>query len=448
MSDDTKQAYAVSLGCPRNRVDTEKMLSALDSLGFESTLVPEDADLILVNTCAFLGSAVKESIETILELAENKKHKCKALVVTGCFPARYKNELLKRELPEVDLFLDPSQEDMLAELVRLKSRELSPKRDVSRKTGRMLTTPAGSAYLRVSDGCNRQCSFCIIPKLRGMQKSRPIEEILLEAKDLVSKGVVEINLVAQDLSAYGRDLQGGRTCLADLLVELDKVKGLEWIRCMYLYPSGIDDQLIDVISKMSRIAPYLDVPIQHVSSTVLKAMKRGYGYNRVESLIKKLRHRLPRFNLRTTVMVGHPGETGKDFEELLSFIQRVRFEHLGAFRFSPEQEASAFFLEGRPTAGESYNRWRRIMAVQRKIARSKQRSYIGREVDVLITGQADESTMLNTGRHSGQAPDVDGRVYVRLWEESPNQLEVGRIYRVKIEKAMDYDLLGVALEGR
>jgi len=437
-----KTAHLVSLGCARNRVDSELMLGSLARAGYAYSDDPATASLIVVNTCGFLGSAVEESVNTILEAARFKiEGRCKTLVVAGCLPRRYPAELAE-ELHEVDLLIGPDEAAQLGRMLAGEQRVclgdlsgLPPAR-----APRQLTTPPGTAYLRVSEGCDRRCAFCLIPALRGSQRSRPVREIVAEARRLVGQGVVELNLVAQDLSAYGEDLPG-KPRLANLLEALDSVKDLQWIRCLYLYPRRVDDRLVRALARLQRVVPYADVPVQHVSDRVLKAMRRGYDGAYARRLVERLREQVPGIALRTTVLVGHPGEGRREFDELMRFLERARFEHLGAFRYSAEHGTPAAAME-RPSGRDSYNRWRKVMALGRRISRQQQRALVGQTLDVLVEGYSAETELLLEGRHAGQAPEVDGVVYVNA-----GQAEAGRIQPVHITRALDHDLIGELVYG-
>ena len=437
MGSSKKTAHLVSLGCARNRVDSELMLGALARAGYSHVSDPARARLIVINTCGFLGSAVEESVNTILEAARMKTEGlCRTLVVAGCLPRRYPAELAE-ELSEVDLFIGPDEAAQLDRLLAGRERVCLGELDglPPARAPRALTTPPGTAYLRASEGCDRRCAFCLIPALRGKQRSRPVRELTAEARRFAALGVVELNLIAQDLSSYGEDLPG-KPRLAELLEALDGVKGVRWIRLLYLYPRRVDDRLVRALARLQRVVPYVDVPVQHVADRVLKAMRRGYDGAYVRRMVQRLREAVPGIALRTTVLVGHPGEGPREFAALMRFLEQARFEHLGAFRYSRE--------DGTPAAGmpqvsgrDSYHRWRKVMALGRRISRQQQRALVGQTLDVLVEGYSGETDLLLEGRHARQAPEVDGVVYI-----NEGQAEAGRIHPVRITRAMDHDLIG------
>lgn len=434
-----KSLYMMTLGCPKNRVDSEVMLGTLTQRGYQ--LVPEaaDAEVIVINTCAFIGPAKQESIDNILELAEYKKTgKCNTLVVTGCLSQRYSGDLQK-DMPEVDHFLGTSAYAQIGDLLAAEAapRMVIPDPDYihDAKTPRINSSPSYTAYLKISEGCDNACAFCIIPTLRGGQRSRPIKDIVAEAKKLADEGVVELNLVAQDLTAYGHDLPG-KPKLWELLKELCKVD-VKWIRLHYAYPRVFPDELIDVIASEPKIAKYLDMPVQHASDKLLRSMKRGRDSVFLKGLLEKIRARVPGIVMRTSLIVGLPGETEEDFELLKEFVKEQRFERLGVFQYSDEEGTAAYDMEPKVPKKTIERRWREIMAIQQRINREQHKKLIGKRLEVLVSGAAEESNDLLVGRHEGQAPEIDGQVYINDGLAYP-----GEIVTVEITEAHAYDLVG------
>ncbi len=434
-----KQLYMRTLGCPKNRVDSEVMLGTLAGKGFTLVPNPADADVIVVNTCAFLSSAVEESIDTIVELGEFKKHgRCETLVVTGCLPQRHGVEI-SSQLPEVDHFLGTGSFASIGDLLATENapRQVIPDPEyiLSAGTPRINSMPAYTAYVKISEGCDNKCAFCIIPKLRGAQRSRPIADIVTEATRLAASGVKELNLVAQDLTAYGHDLPG-RPKLHELLRALAKVE-VAWIRLHYAYPRDFPDALISAMAEEPRVAKYLDMPVQHASDRLLRRMRRGRDAAFITGLIDKLRAKVPGIVMRTSLIVGLPGETDDDFKLLLQFVARMRFERLGVFRYSDEAGTASFEMEEKVPQNVINRRWRELMALQRRISRETNRSLIGATLPVLVEGVSDESEHLLVGRHQGQAPEIDGQVYINDGSALP-----GDLVNVQMSAAHDYDLVG------
>lgn len=433
----------VSLGCPKNLVDSEYILGLLAEHGYEITEEPGQAGVVIVNTCAFIRSAVEESIETVLELAELKKTGlCQTLVVVGCLPQRYKNDLAA-SLPEVDLFLGTGELATLPGLLEAPPQSHAPGRGFWSRPGfvpagpgpRLRSAPFFSAYLKIAEGCSNVCSYCLIPSLRGPLRSRPLSVLVEEATVLAESGVKELILIAQDTTAYGRDLASGHD-LARLLTELAQVQGLEWLRVMYAYPAGITENLIKVMAALPKVCPYLDLPLQHVSPSVLARMRRP-GPTDLLGLIFRLRRDIPGLTLRTTMMTGFPGETDQDFELLMDFISQARFDRLGVFKFSPEEGTPAAKASGQIAQQVKENRRVRLMARQKRISREINEAMIGRIIPVLVEGLSPETDLLLAGRSQGQAPDIDGLVYINEGTASP-----GEIRPVLITAAHDYDLVG------
>lgn len=441
-----KKIHFVSLGCPKNRVDTEVMVGVAAKGGFELTPEADDAEVIVVNTCGFIGEAKRESIETIFELAELKKvGRCEKLVVTGCLSQRYPTELAE-QMPEVDHFLGSSDMLKLARVLEGEAERMlvgNPAEWVVRASDpRVVTGSRSSAYLKIAEGCNRTCAFCTIPQFRGKQRSRPADDVVREAEQLAAQGIVEVNLISQDTIAYGRDQdRAARSTLAELVARVAEVPGLRWVRVFYLYPETIDEALIDLLANHPRVVPYVDMPLQHASDAMLKKMRRGHGKDRQRRVVERLRKSIPDLSFRTAFIVGHPGETDADFEELCEFVRWARFEHMGVFRYSDEETSRSADMDGKVPPLVAANRWRRLMALQRKIARETNKALVGRELEVLVEGPSEEHELVMAGRHRGQAPEIDGQVYLSGGEMLPGQMR-----RVRVTQASDYDLVGDVLD--
>ncbi len=435
--------YFHSLGCPKNRLDTEVMLGSLALEGFAIAERLEDADAVVVNTCSFIESAREESIRAILDVAERRESgELRALVVAGCLPQRYGAELA-RELPEVDAFVGTGTfrdigailGDALAGRSRGVYVEAGRTHLYDEHAPRLLVGPTHSAYLKISEGCDRVCAFCAIPGIRGRFQSRTPDSVVAEARQLAAAGVRELNLVAQDATAFGKDLPG-RPRLSALLRELDAVEGLDWVRQLYLYPSAIDDELIEVLGSGQRVLPYVDVPLQHASDRMLRVMKRGTTADRQHRLVERLRAGIPGLTLRTTVIVGFPGETEEDFEELLEFVREVRFDRLGVFRYSDEEGTAAFEFADKVPRAVARERYRRLTDLQRDIMREKLDAMVGREALVLVDEVRPEPAR---GRMASQAPEIDGVVFLK------GDVEPGDLVRVRITGVRDVDLEASAL---
>jgi len=431
--------HFVSLGCAKNRVDTEVMLGVSDQSGFQLVDEATDAEVIVINTCGFIGAAKKESIETILEMSGHKERgTCRTLVVAGCLSQRYPDELAS-ELPEVDHFLGSS--DMLklkTVLGGTPDRMLvgNPAQYTMRADDpRVLTGETHRAYVKIAEGCNRECSFCAIPSFRGKQRSRAIPDLLREAELLAAAGVVELNLISQDTIAYGRDLPE-RESLTDLLTALGDVDGIRWVRAHYLYPETLTDPLIEVFSQHEKVLPYIDMPLQHASDSMLRAMRRGHGGERMYKVVERLRRAIPDLVFRSTFIVGHPGETQQDFDELLKFVEWAELDHVGVFLYSPEEGTRSAEMGDTVDPAVAEARHAELMSIQRPISRARLELRIGTELDVLVEGVSDESEWLLQGRWWGQAPEVDGSVYL-----ANGTARVGEIRRVLVTDAADYDLM-------
>ncbi len=432
----------VSLGCDKNLVDTEVMLGLLASRGHQMVDSEENADVIVINTCCFIHDAKEESIQTILEMAEYKKAgSCKALIVTGCLAQRYKQEIID-EIEEVDAVLGTTSYDKIVEAIdeALAGHTSVEMTDIDAlplvESKRLVTTGGHFAYLKIAEGCDKHCTYCIIPKIRGNFRSVPIERLLKEAEDLVAQGVKEIILVAQETTLYGKDLYGEKS-LHKLLRELCKISGLRWIRILYCYPEEITDELIQVIKEEDKICNYLDLPIQHASDGILKRMGRRTSKEHLVEIIGKLRKEIPDIAIRTTLITGFPGETQEQHEELMEFVDEMEFDRLGVFTYSPEEDTPAAVMSDQIPEDVKEDRQAELMELQQEIAFDLAEEMIGREVLVMIEGKvADENAYV--GRTYKDAPNVDGLIFV----ESEEELMSGDFARVRITGALEYDLMG------
>ncbi|WP_373112254.1 30S ribosomal protein S12 methylthiotransferase RimO [Dorea formicigenerans] len=432
----------ISLGCDKNLVDSEVMLGLLDKKGYQIVDSEEDADIIVVNTCCFIHDAKEESIQTILEMAEYKKEgKLKALIVTGCLAQRYQQEIID-EIPEVDAVLGTTSYDHIVEAVEealagnghvvLEDVDALP--DVKEK--RLVTTGGHYAYMKIAEGCDKHCTYCIIPKLRGNYRSVPMEKLLAEAKDLADQGVKELILVAQETTVYGKDLYGEKS-LHKLLRELCKISGIQWIRILYCYPEEIYDELIQTIKEENKVCHYLDLPIQHASDAVLKRMGRRTSKAQLVEIIEKLRKEIPDISLRTTLITGFPGETQEQHEELKNFVDEMEFDRLGVFTYSPEEDTPAATMTEQIPEEVKEDRQAELMELQQEIAFDLAEDMVGREVLVMIEGKvADENAYV--GRTYKDAPNVDGLIFINTDEE----LMSGDFARVRVTGALEYDLIG------
>ena len=444
----------ISLGCPKNLVDSEVMMGQLKATGYEITADASEADTVVVNTCGFIDSAKKESIEAILEAARLKTDgKATRLVVAGCLVERYRDEL-KASLPEVDAFIGTSQiNDILAvcnpktdtrslPVISLGNQSATYLYDES--TPRVLATPSHYAFIKIAEGCDRPCAFCFIPQMRGHFRSRRFGSIVAEAQQLAEEGVKELILVAQDSSRYGEDL-GKQDALAHLLRELSHTEGIEWVRVMYTYPTHISDGFLDVLAEEPKAVKYLDMPLQHASQNVLKLMKRGGNRASLEKLIKRVRDRVPGIAVRTTFIAGFPGETAADFEELLAFVKNVEFDRVGVFTYSDEEGTPAFDLPDKVDPRTARQRRARLMKEQARISRRRNKARIGERVRVIFEGESNESELLWQGRMETQAPDIDGCILINDAPEGFASLP-GDFVTVEITEAQQYDLVGRIVE--
>jgi ribosomal protein S12 methylthiotransferase len=441
----------VSLGCPKNLVDSEVMLGLTRQAGHTLTSDPADADVLVVNTCAFIESARQESIDAILEMAAQKTAgRCRRLVVTGCLSERYRDEL-QRQIPEIDVVLGTDEVPTIVDAVSgrlaggaahplplIRPGRGEPTYLYDAETPREIATPGHFAYVKVAEGCDYACSFCIIPRLRGRYRSRPADSIVREAQSLVDRGVREIILVSQDTTFYGVD-RGERGALARLLTRLNRIDGLTWIRLLYLYPTTVTDETLAAMADCEKVCGYVDLPLQHVARRVLRQMRRPGGRAAYERLIRRIRHRVPGVALRTTFIVGFPGETAEEFSELASFVREVRFDHLGVFTYSHEEGTPAGQLEDSVPRRVKLARQRALMSLQQRLVARANRARVGERVAVLMDGPSPESTLVLTGRLEGQAPDIDSAVY--LTEADLAALKAGDLVEATVTAARGYDLV-------
>lgn len=439
----------VSLGCPKNLVDSETMLGLIHEENYEITNDPSEAEIIIVNTCGFIESAKEESINTILQMAEYKKSgSCKYIIVTGCLSQRYAEELFN-ELPEADAIAGVEVYDEIGSIIkRVMNGERfimleRSKPDViytSKETflPRILTTPSYTAYLKIAEGCDNCCSYCAIPKIRGPYRSKPMEQVLKEAKALADNGVKELIVVAQDTTRYGEDLPGGKLLLADLLKELNKIESLKWIRVMYCYPNNFTDELIETFASLDKVCKYVDLPLQHASNRLLASMNRYDTKEEVETLLAKLRKRIPEIVIRTTFIVGFPGETDADFEELKEFVEQQRFENAGVFAYSQEEGTVAGAMPNQIPDEIKQERYHELMALQAQISEEIHKDTEGQTLEVLVEGIEEDGSGLHYGRSYREAPDIDGLVFI----ENPGDIEPGCFIKVNILQGFTYESVG------
>lgn len=439
-----KKIGIISLGCPKNAVDTEFLLGDLAGAGYELTPHQEQADVLIVNTCGFIESAKRESIDAILEMAQLKTDgKCERLIVTGCLSERYGEELLK-EIPEIDQLLGVGQYPRLKEILTDGDRRNytdAPAEYFATTADRMLTTPFYSAYLKIAEGCSNKCSFCIIPKMRGPFRSQPLQAILQEARQLAEKGVRELNLVSQDTTMYGFDLRM-KDGLPRLLRSLSAIEGIEWIRLFYCYPTFINTGLMDSIASLEKVCNYIDVPLQHTHDFMLRRMKRQEREQAVRRMLDEIRRRIPGVALRTTFITGFPGERQEHFRHMLDFIREIEFDHVGVFPYSHEEGTTAYDLENDVPPALALERKDELMSLQRDICRRKNAARIGQVYPVLVEGADAEEEYLVTGRLATQAPDIDGQVLIEK-----SEVEAGRIVPMRIIGSTDYDLIASPVPG-
>jgi ribosomal protein S12 methylthiotransferase len=466
----------VSLGCPKNLVDSEVMMGMLAEAGAEITSDAGDADVIVVNTCSFIESAQQESVNTILEMAQHKTGgRARRLVVAGCLVERFREDI-RKNLPEVDEVVGTGELERILQAAGVEQRPQTGRAEspfvilnaraegaareqagrFSRQewngaiadlpnylydehTPRMLATAKASAYIKIAEGCDHPCSFCIIPQLRGKFRSRRFESVIAEAERLARQGVREITLIGQDTTCYGEDI-GVKDGLALLLERLARIDDLRWVRFLYAYPNKITGRLLETIAGSGKICSYMDVPLQHASAAVLKRMKRGGGADIFLRSIEKMRRTIPDLTLRTTMIVGFPGEAERDFEELCGFVREAQFDWLGVFPYSDEQGAGAHALDSKVPPAEARRRQRKLMQIQKQISRRNKKSLVGRQFDLLLEGPSEESELLWEGRTAMHAPEIDGKLYVNDWAEVENPVP-GEFYRCEITETHDYDLI-------
>lgn len=448
MSNAEKQKVSmVSLGCPKNLVDAEVMLGVLAGQGYEITTEEKDADIIIVNTCSFIKEAREESVEAILDLADRKHDgRCHTLIVAGCLPQRYQEELAG-ELPEVDIFIGTGDYPRVAEILAEKAEAEGqikyvgdPNYIFDETLPRLNSSPGWYAYLKIGEGCSNCCTYCAIPAIRGAYRSRPQEALLAEARRLVAGGVRELILVSQDTTKYGTDLADGGS-LAGLIRELAKIGELRWIRVLYAYPDGIDDALIELLKTEPKLCKYLDIPIQHISTPVLQRMNRRSTEEQIRTLISRLRNDIPGIALRTSLIVGFPGETVEDFTELLRFVEQSRFDRLGVFCYSKEEGTPAAEMPDQVSERVKRERHRKLMKAQGRVSFRSNRALVGTLEQVIVEGYSEETELLLKGRTSRQAPDIDGQVYI-----TAGQANVGDIVTCRITDSSDYDLVAEMVE--
>ncbi len=433
----------VSLGCPKNLVDSEVMMGMLEARGHQLTTAPEEADAIVVNTCSFIDPAKQESVDTIIEMAQFKKTgRARRLVVAGCLVERYRNEI-QQQIPEVDAVLGTNElesvvshceggydSDGPAAVEPYLYHDLTPRR---------LATPRRMAYVKINEGCDHPCTFCIIPQFRGGFRSRRFESVIREAESLFAQGVSEINLIGQDTTMYGEDLDL-KDGLAHLLARLARIENGGWVRFLYAYPNRVTQKLLDTIAAHPKLCSYIDIPLQHASAAVLKRMKRGANGDIFLEMIERMRRTIPDIAIRTSFIVGFPGETDRDFDELCAFVEAAQFDRVGVFRYSDDEISASYHLDGKVDAATNYNRYRRLMSQARKISKRKNRALVGKRFPILVSGPAQESDLLWEGRMQSQAEEIDGKTYLIDFECAPPQ--PGDIGVVRITRATDYDLFG------
>lgn len=436
-----KSVYMISLGCPKNLVDSEIMLGNLTVEGYVIEKEPENADVIIVNTCSFIDSAKKESVDTILEMSSYKQKKCKKLIVAGCLVERYKDEIFN-ELPEVDAVIGTGNVEELVEIIKksdagVKAFEWDNLNSVEYlENKRMISTGKGYAYLKIAEGCDNFCTYCIIPKLRGKFRSRKIENILQEAVELSKQGVKEIILIAQDTTRYGIDIYGERK-LVTLLQKLSEIQGIEWVRLLYCYPEEIDDNLIKEISKNEKVCKYIDMPIQHISDDILKAMGRRGTSKLIKDVINKLRKEIPNITIRTSLIAGFPNETVENFNDMYEFLKKFKLDHVGVFAYSKEEGTVAAKMKGQIHKKVKLNRQEQLMLRQREIVIQKNKNKINKIFKTIVENISDDG-IFYFGRTEGIAPEIDGYIYFT----SKEPLTAGEFVNVKVLNIDEFDLIG------
>ena len=447
----------ISLGCSKNLIDTEVAIGLFKENHYKIVNKPEDADILVVNTCGFIESAKEEAINTILEMAEYKKQRCKYLIAMGCLVQRYYDDLVKA-LPEVDLFIkideynklwkkieDLIKRDIVEKVKTKTSTKISEIRPLPMPTydeflNRVVTTGKNYAYLKIGEGCSNKCTYCAIPYIRGPFVSRKMEDILEEAEKLASEGIKEIIVIAQDTTKYGEDIYG-KSRLAELLQEISKIDGIEWIRFLYSYPEGITDELIDTVANNPKIAKYFDIPIQHISNVVLKRMNRKTSKEKIENLLEKIRNKIPNVTLRTSLIVGFPGETEEQFGELLEFVKKAKFDKLGTFMYSKEERTPASRLPEQIHGNTKKARYNKIMKAQKQISLEKQENKIGKTYKVLVEDISFDGKYF-VGRTMQDVPEEDGLVYIKNAQNYKQEDILNHFIECRIEEVSEYDLIG------
>ena len=443
------KAGFVSLGCAKNLVDTEVMLGILQKNGIELTNEPSEAEVLIVNTCAFIESAKEESITTVLNMADYKNSGCcRSLIVAGCLGQRYGQQLLD-EMPEADAIIGTGAWQRIMEAVdeTLKGNRvvISGESEIiyDARMPRIMTTPGYTAYVKIAEGCDNNCAFCAIPMIRGHYRSRKFEDVVEEVKRLASEGVKEINLIAQDTTNYGRDLYG-KPRLAEPLKELCRIDGIKWIRTLYSYPRFFTDELIDVIASEPKIAKYVDLPLQHAHDAILRRMHRADTRESIEKLLEKIRERIPGVTVRSTFIVGFPGETDAHYQALREFLLKQRFDKVGIFTYSKEEDTPAYSMDGQVSEDVMQERYHELMSIQSKISEETNQALEGKELDILVEGRDEEQQTIAVGRSYREAPEVDGQVYI----EGDTDSKPGDIVRVRVTQGFTYDVVGEPVEKK
>lgn len=429
----TTKIYLVSLGCAKNLVDSENMLGLLSQANFDIVYEPEDADIIIVNTCAFIESAKEEAINNILEMASYKKDNCNKLIVTGCMVERYR-ESLQEELPEVDLWLGVNEWQNIVQFIEQGyEKPVESLTLYNSQTPRVLSTPEHMAYIKIAEGCDNACSYCVIPRIRGAYRSREFDDIILEAKELARRGVKEIVLIAQDTTRYGEDLYN-KLRLAELLAELNKIDTIKWIRVMYAYPQYLTEELIQAFKIYDKVCPYIDLPLQHINDEILSNMNRHDTKKSIKSLLNRLREEIPNVCLRTSLIVGFPGETSEQFQELVDFVAETRFDRLGVFQYSAEEDTYAATMPNQVPDEIKIERYHELMSLQAKISEDLNKELEDQEMEIVIEGDEDGTFF---GRSTRDALDIDGLVFV----ENTTDLTIGDFIKVRVLQGFTYEVV-------
>lgn len=447
-----RKVHFISLGCPKNLVDSEMMIGSLTQSDYEITQNAEDAETIIVNTCGFIEDAKKESLSTIFEMSRMKEDgKLKQLVIAGCLTQRYKDELVN-DLPEADVFVGSGEFQNIVKILDENRLDSSKKRFFNlptylqqENTPRINSQLPHRAYLKISEGCLKRCAFCAIPKIRGNLQSRSLDNVVNEAKLLVASGVKEINVISHDFTDYGWDLRRkdpeNRASPVELLRRLSEIPNLDWIRVLYLYPDGITPEMVKLVKEKKNLVKYFDMPLQHINNEMLKRMNRKMTREEIETAIKNIRSEIPDAVIRTQFIVGFPGETEEQFEELLAFVKEMEFDRVGCFKYSPEENTAGGKMTDQIDEEIKEDRFHRLMSLQLPISKKKHKKMVGQVIDVIVEGESEESELLLKGRTSQQAPDIDGIVYI-----NEGNAKVGDIVKVEITDAMEYDLIGSIIE--